>query len=67
MGGMGGSARVTRPRRVLATVAAAALLALMVQGWISSFGHAATRPKPRAAAPPFDISPEIDLRMISSK
>lgn len=67
MGGMGGTARVTRPRRVLATVAAAALLALMVQGWVSSFGHAATRPKPRAAAPPSEISSEIDLRMVASK
>jgi hypothetical protein len=67
MGGMGGTARVTRPRRVVATVAGAALLALMVQGWVSSFGHGATRTKPRAAAPPVAISPEIDFRVVSSK
>jgi hypothetical protein len=67
MGGMGGAARVTRPRRVLATVAAATLLAVMVQGWVSSFGHAATPAKPRAAAPPPEISPEIGLRVVSSK
>jgi hypothetical protein len=67
MGGMGGTAPARRLGRLVAAAGAVALLAVMVQGWVSSFGHAASRPKPRAAAPPADVSPKIDLRIVSSK